>query len=130
MGIYPDAFVDAMKARGIVWFACATTVDEARTARAAGADVIVAQGMEAGGHRGAFDAARAERQMVGLLSLVPGIVDAVPLPVIAAGGIADARGIAAALALGASAVQVAGGSPQPGGGHSSGVGRSHRPYGS
>ena len=106
MGIYPKAFVDAMKDRGIAWFACATTVDEARTAAAAGADAIVAQGMEAGGHRGAFDAARAERQLVGLLSLVPAIVDAVPLPVIAAGGIADARGVAAALALGASAVQV------------------------
>ena len=106
MGVYPNAFVDAMKARGIAWFACATTVEEARTAEAAGADAIVAQGMEAGGHRGAFDAARAERQMVGLLSLVPAIVDAVRLPVIAAGGIADARGVAAALALGASAVQV------------------------
>ena len=106
MGIYPTAFVDAMKARGIAWFACATTVDEARTAAAAGADAIVAQGMEAGGHRGAFDAARAERQQVGLVSLVPAIVDAVKLPVVAAGGIADARGVAAAMALGASAVQV------------------------
>jgi nitronate monooxygenase len=106
MGVYPGAFVEAMKARDIAWFACATTVDEARRASAAGADAIVAQGMEAGGHRGAFDAAKAERQMVGLVSLVPAIVDAVSVPVIAAGGIADARGVAAALVLGASAVQI------------------------
>jgi len=106
MGIYPKAYVEAMKARGIAWFACATTVEEGRMAEAAGADAIVAQGMEAGGHRGAFDAARAESQLVGLVSLVPAIVDAVRLPVVAAGGIADARGVAAALALGASAVQI------------------------
>jgi len=106
MGIYPKPFVDAMRERGIAWFACATTVEEARAAETAGADAIVAQGMEAGGHRGAFDASRAERQMIGLVSLVPAIADAVALPVVAAGGIADARGVAAALALGASAVQV------------------------
>jgi len=106
MGIYPKAFVEAMKERGVAWFACATTAEEARAAEAAGADAIVAQGMEAGGHRGAFDASRAERQMVGLVSLVPAIADAVAVPVVAAGGIADARGVAAALALGASAVQV------------------------
>jgi nitronate monooxygenase len=106
MGVYPAAFIERLKARGIKWFANATTVAEARTAEAAGADVIVAQGMEAGGHRGAFDAARAQTELVGLFALLPAIVDAVKVPVVATGGIADARGIAAALMLGASAVQI------------------------
>jgi nitronate monooxygenase len=106
MGLYPPAFVGRMKARGIKWFANVSTVAEARAAEAAGADVIVAQGMEAGGHRGAFDAAKAEAEMVGLFSLLPAVVDAVTLPVVATGGIADARGVAAALMLGASAVQI------------------------
>ena len=74
---------------------------EARAAEAAGADVVVAQGMEAGGHRGCFDAARAEAAMVGLFALLPAVVDAVRVPVVATGGIADARGVAAALLLGA-----------------------------
>jgi nitronate monooxygenase len=106
MGVYPAAFVARMKAQGIKWFANATTVAEARTAEAAGADVIVAQGMEAGGHRGAFDAAKAQSELVGLFALLPAIVDAVKVPVVATGGIADARGVAAALMLGASAVQI------------------------
>ncbi len=106
MGLYPPAFVDRMKAKGIEWFATVTTVAEARAAQDAGADVIVAQGMEAGGHRGAFDPANAETCMVGLFSLLPAVVDAVKLPVVATGGIADARGVAAALVLGASAVQI------------------------
>jgi nitronate monooxygenase len=106
MGLYPPAFVAHLKERGIAWFAVVTTVAEAREAEAAGADVLVAQGAEAGGHRGAFAAELAERQLVGLFSLLPAVVDAVHVPVVATGGIADARGAAAALVLGASAVQV------------------------
>jgi len=106
MGLYNPAFVSELKARGILWFATATTVAEARASEAAGADVIIAQGMEAGGHRGAFHADQAECQMVGLIALLPQVVDAVTVPVIATGGIADARGVAAALILGASAVQI------------------------
>jgi nitronate monooxygenase len=106
MGLYPDRFVARLKERGIRWFANVSTVTEARAAEAAGADVVVVQGMEAGGHRGCFDAARAERDLVGLFALVPATVDAVRIPVVATGGIGDARGIAAALLLGASAVQI------------------------
>lgn len=106
MGVYPPAFVARMKARGIRWWANVTTVAEARIAVAAGADAVVAQGMEAGGHRGAFEAGRAEAALVGLFALVPAVVDAVDVPVIATGGIADPRGVAAALLLGASAAQV------------------------
>jgi nitronate monooxygenase len=106
MGVYPEPFVAQLKARGIAWLACATTVREARIAEAAGADAIIAQGAEAGGHRGAFDGGRAERQIVGLISLLPAIVDAVNIPVVATGGIADGRGVAAAIVLGASAVQI------------------------
>ena len=106
MGLYPAEFAARIKERGIVWFAVVSTLKEAKIAAAAGADVIVAQGMEAGGHRGSFDAASAERELVGLFSLLPAIVDAVQVPVVATGGIADARGVAAAFALGASAVQI------------------------
>lgn len=106
MGLYEPAFITEMKSRGILWIATATNVEEARAAEAAGADAIVAQGMEAGGHRGAFHAEDAERQMVGLIALLPQVVDTVSVPVIAAGGIADGRAIAAALILGASAVQI------------------------
>lgn len=106
MGVYPPDFVARLKERGIAWFANATTVAEAKAAAEAGADAIVAQGAEAGGHRGAFDAAKAEAEAIGLFALLPAILDAVKLPVIATGGIGDARGMAAAFAMGAAAVQI------------------------
>ena len=106
MGLYDKTFVERMKAHGVKWFATVTTVTEARQAQAAGADVIVAQGFEAGGHRGTFQPAEAVNKAVGLFSLLPAVVDAVTIPVVATGGIADARGVAAALLLGASAVQL------------------------
>jgi nitronate monooxygenase len=106
MGLYPPDFVARLKARGIAWFANISTLAEAVAAEAAGADAIVAQGMEAGGHRGCFDAAAAERELVGLFALLPAVVDKVRVPVVATGGIADARGVAAALTLGASAAQI------------------------
>ena len=106
MGLYPAPFVARLKAKGIAWFATVTTVAEAKAARDAGADALVAQGVESGGHRGAFDAARAEIDAIGLFALLPSVLSAVDVPVIAAGGIADARGMAAAFAMGASAVQI------------------------
>jgi len=92
----------ALKARGTYVIGTATNVAEAKLLEAQGVDAIVAQGGEAGGHRGTFVGAF-EASLTGTMALVPQIVDAVAVPVIAAGGIMDGRGLAAALALGAEA---------------------------
>jgi nitronate monooxygenase len=102
----PDAgaLVD-LKRRGVVVIGTATTVEEARQLEAAGVDAVVAQGSEAGAHRGTF-AVPFDAAMIGTIALVPQVVDAVEIPVIASGGIMDGRGIVAAEVLGASAVQL------------------------
>lgn len=104
-GIPDAAAIDAAHDRGIRVVGTATTVAEAVRIAEGGADAVVATGLEAGGHRVAFDRP-AEESLIGGLALIPQVVDAVGVPVIAAGGIADRRGVAAALALGASGVQV------------------------
>jgi nitronate monooxygenase len=104
-GVPSASLLDQCRARGIVTVGAATTADEARALEAAGVDLIVATGAEAGGHRPSF-LRTAEASLMGTLSLVPQVVDAVKTPVIAAGGIADGRGVAAVLALGAEAAQV------------------------
>ncbi len=103
-GIPPRDAIDAIKQREILLACTATSVTEARALAAAGADMIVAQGGEAGGHRGSFPGSAAH--VIGTVALVPQIVDVVDVPVIASGGIMDGRGIAASLALGADAVQM------------------------
>jgi nitronate monooxygenase len=104
-GIFPADAIAAIRERGMLSMGTATTVDEAVALEKAGVDAVIAQGSEAGGHRGTFSG-DFSAAMIGTISLVPQIVDAVRLPVIASGGIMDGRGIAAALALGASAVQL------------------------
>jgi len=104
-GLPDKSLVDRLKAAGCKIFSTATTVAEARWLEDHGADAVIAQGIEAGGHRGTFLPNEPASQL-GTLALVPQVVDAVKVPVIAAGGIADGRGIVAALALGASAVQM------------------------
>jgi len=102
----PDAnAMQSLKEYGAVILCSATNVAEAKELEARGIDAVIAQGFEAGGHRGTF-AEPYEAGQVGTMALVPQIVDAIDLPVIAAGGIADGRGIAAALALGAEGVQI------------------------
>jgi nitronate monooxygenase len=104
-GIPPREMLDACRKSGILSMGTATTVSEARALEEAGVDFICAQGAEAGGHRGTFDR-DAEPALIGTLALVPQVADAVRAPVIAAGGVMDGRGLAAALALGASAVSL------------------------
>ncbi|MDI6104934.1 nitronate monooxygenase [Actinoplanes sp. NEAU-A12] len=105
MGVPPARVVAEARRRGIVTLGTATTVDEAVAIEAAGLDVVIASGSDAGGHRGAFLRPVTE-SLVGTFSLVPQVVDAVGIPVLAAGGITDRRGVAAARALGADGVQV------------------------
>lgn len=104
-GILNRAQISALQERGILIVGTATTVAEAHTWESSGADMICAQGSEAGAHRGTF-LADFESSLVGTMALVPQVVDAVRIPVIAAGGIMDGRGIAAALMLGAAGVQM------------------------
>ncbi len=104
-GVLTAEQVAAVKARGMMLAGTATTVAEAVQLEALGVDAVVAQGAEAGGHRGSF-AGDFGASMIGTLALVPQMADAIGIPVIASGGIMDGRGIAAALALGAQAVQM------------------------
>jgi len=105
VGIPPQEILDECRTQGIVTIGTATTPPEAIALEQAGVDVIVASGFEAGGHRGSF-LLSAEESLTGTFSLTPQVVDAVSVPVVAAGGIADARGILAAFALGAEGVQI------------------------
>ena len=104
-GIPSKQILDEFRRKGIVLIGTATTVDEAIALEQAGVDVIAASGFEAGGHRGSF-LQSSEDSLTGTMALVPQVVDAVQLPVVAAGGIGDARGVVAALALGAEGVQM------------------------
>jgi nitronate monooxygenase len=103
-GIPSKTILDEFRRRGIALIGTATTVDEAIALEQAGVDAIAASGFEAGGHRGSF-LLRPEDSLIGTMALVPQVVDAVRLPVVAAGGIGDARGIVAAFALGAEGAQ-------------------------
>jgi nitronate monooxygenase len=104
-GIPPKEILDECRAQGILTIGAATTPDEAIVLEQAGVDVIAASGFEAGGHRGSF-LLPAEESLTGTFSLIPQVADAVSVPVVAAGGVADARGILAAFALGAEGVQI------------------------
>jgi nitronate monooxygenase len=104
-GVPPAGVVESARERGIALVGTATSVDEAVALEAGGVDAIVATGLEAGGHRVSF-LREPEASLIGSIALIPQVVDAVDVPVIAAGGIAERRGVAAAFALGASGVQV------------------------
>ena len=104
-GIPPGEILEECRKQGIVIIGAATTPDEAVALEDAGVDVVAASGFEAGGHRGSF-LRPSEESLTGTFSLVPQVVDLVSVPVVAAGGIADARGIIAAFALGAEGVQM------------------------
>ncbi|HIG08794.1 MAG TPA: hypothetical protein EYQ51_03420 [Alphaproteobacteria bacterium] len=104
-GLPKAEFIKKIKEQNIYIISSATTVEEAKILENSGADAIIAQGFEAGGHRGTFHSSYQEGE-IGLFSLLPQIVDNVKLPVIAAGGIADGRGIAAAFMLGAKGAQL------------------------
>jgi nitronate monooxygenase len=105
VGVPPKEILEECRTQGIVTIGTATTAAEARVLDEAGVNVIVASGFEAGGHRGSF-LLPAEDSLTGTFSLTPQVADAVSAPVVAAGGIADARGIVAAFALGAEGVQM------------------------
>lgn len=103
----PGDLVERAHAEGMLFKATATTVEEAVVLAERGSDVIVAQGAEAGGHRSSFEVGPGgEVPLVGTMALVPQVVDAVDVPVVAAGGIADGQGLVAALALGAVGAQI------------------------
>lgn len=106
-GILPAEIVQKVKSNGITVIGTATTVNEAKQLEKSGVDVVVAQGYEAGGHRGTdLKYTSMEDALIGTMALVPQVVDSLRIPVIAAGGIMDARGIVSAIALGASGVQM------------------------
>jgi nitronate monooxygenase len=105
VGVPPKEILDECRAQGILTIGTATTPDEAIVLEQAGVDAIVASGFEAGGHRGSF-LLPSEESLTGIFSLIPQVADAVSIPVIGAGGVADARGIVAAFALGAEGVQI------------------------
>ena len=104
-GIPSGPILDEFRRKGVVLIGTATTVDEAIALEQAGVDVIAASGFESGGHRGSF-LRPSEDSLTGTVALTPQVVDAVKVPVVAAGGIADARGVVAAFALGAEGVQL------------------------